>query len=459
MSFFCTLSILLLGYVLAAFRGVATTGMIAWLTLCIVSLFCAVLTKRDERRERRARETLPLVLTATLGMFASYQLTSGSFQNFVQWYDIAIWALAVIAIAVVLALRSDVITLRVFRNRVFPVILTGFLMIGVKTIRDSPHPHIDVFLLQQAGAEAITHLQNPYTATIPDIYGRSSPFYVDFVENGRTLYGFCYPPLVLFMELPSYLLTGDVRYTHLFALLLASVLIAAMRSSWFSFAAAILLLVNPMSLALVEFGWIEPLILLLFCALVFAATRYPKAVPWLLGLFLASKQTNLGILPLVPLLLNGSWALRSILRVCLITSTVIALSYLPFVFWNPHALLFSLVTLQVSVPLRLDLISYPAYFVKRGWPTFPIWLPFFYLPLGALFCWLKAPRTPVGFAWGTALLMVPFFALSKQGSPNYYFFALGALCCAVALTEGEPSVRSEVAVLGRETRLSQSESC
>ncbi len=33
--------------------------------------------------------------------------------------------------------------------------------------------------------------------------------------------------------------------------------------------------------------------------------------------------------------------------------------------------------------------------------------------------------------------MVPFFALSKQGSPNYYFFALGALCCAVALTEGD----------------------
>jgi hypothetical protein len=139
----------------------------------------------------------------------------------------------------------------------------------------------------------------------------------------------------------------------------------------------------------------------------------------------------------VPLLLNGSWAFKSILRLAAIVLAVAALSFLPFFFWNPHALVLSLLTIQISVPLRLDLISYPAYFVRRGWPKPPIWLPFLYLPLGAFFCWLKAPRTPSGFAWATALLMVPFFALSKQGSPNYYFFALGALCCAVALTEGD----------------------
>jgi voltage-gated potassium channel Kch len=241
------------------------------------------------------------------------------------------------------------------------------------------------------------------------------------------------------MELPAYLLTGDVRYTQVFALLLASILIASMRVSWLSAGAAVLLLVNPMSLGFAEFAWIEPLILFLFCATLFAASRYPKAVPWLLGLFLASKQTNIAILPIVPLLLNGSLAFKSVLRLAAIVLAIAALSFLPFFFWNPHAFLLSLVTVQISVPLRLDLISYPAYVVKRGWPKPPIWLPFFYLPFGAFFCWLKAPRTPSGFAWATALLMVPFFALSKQGSPNYYFIALGALCCAVALTEGDPT--------------------
>ena len=44
------------------------------------------------------------------------------------------------------------------------------------------------------------------------------------------------------------------------------------------------------------------------------------------------------------------------------------------------------------------------------------------------------PRTPAGFAGGVALVYFAFFAFNKQAFENYYFFVIGALCCAVALT-------------------------
>jgi len=62
-----------------------------------------------------------------------------------------------------------------------------FLIVGIRTIRNNPNLRIDVFLLQQAAAKAVINFQNPYTATIPDIYGPSSPYYIPMVENGRAV--------------------------------------------------------------------------------------------------------------------------------------------------------------------------------------------------------------------------------------------------------------------------------
>ncbi len=41
---------------------------------------------------------------------------------------------------VFLTLRGEGMTLRAFRNWLFPLVLAGFLIAGAKTIRDNPHP-------------------------------------------------------------------------------------------------------------------------------------------------------------------------------------------------------------------------------------------------------------------------------------------------------------------------------
>ncbi len=79
--------------------------------------------------------------------------------------------------------------------------------------------------MQQASAEAMVHFRNPYTVSIEDVYRPDSPFYIPLSRNGRTLYGLFYPPLIAILDVPSFLLTGDIRYGYLLALLLSSALI------------------------------------------------------------------------------------------------------------------------------------------------------------------------------------------------------------------------------------------
>jgi hypothetical protein len=152
-------------------------------------------------------------------------------------------------------------------------------------------------------------------------------------------------------------------------------------------------------------------------------------------LFLASKQTHIAVLPLAPFLLSELREWKAVLRFTAKSCAVVAALYLPFYFWNSQAFVLSLITVQMKVPLRLDLISYPAYIARRGWLHLPVWLPFLYLPLGCYVCLRNLPRTLRAFALAVAVVTIPFFALSKQGAPNYYFLAFAVLCCALALTE------------------------
>jgi len=434
MSFFCTVSILALGYILGAHRFLATAGIMGWLTAAIGFLAFAVCARPGAETEERARRGLPILLTGTLGMFATYQLMG-------VWLrprsDVALWLLLSGVTVLYLAFRTKGLTLHVCRTQILPLLLLGFLIVGVKTIRDEPDPHIDLFLSQQAAAQALTRFQNPYTATIPDIYGLASPLYIPMFKDGRSIFGSFYPPLIALVELPSFLLTGDVRYTHLIALLISSCLIALMRKSWLSLCGGALLLINPFSLLLIQFAWTEAIAILFFCATLFSVSRYPRAVPYLFGLFLTTKQPVLATLPLVPLLIGETRNWKQMIGFMSKSLAVVTIVCLPFFLWNRGAFVLSLLTVQTVGPLRKDLISYPAYAASIGWFTAPFWLPFLSLPITLYLALWKAPRNPVGFAAASALLLIPFFALSKQGSPNYYFLEVGMLCCAVAMTASD----------------------
>ncbi len=312
--------------------------------------------------------------------------------------------------------------------------MAGFLVLGIQTIQGDPSPDIDVFIMQQAAAKAMVHLQNPYTVSIPDMYGPASLYYIPLTRNGRTLYGLNYPPLIGILNVPAFLLTGDIRYGQLLALLLSSALIALMRPSWPALCAAVLLLINPFSLTMIEAAWIEPILILLFCLTLFSVLRYPRAVPYLFGLFLCAKQTNLAVLPLGLMLLNNEYRWKELVGFFGKALAVVVAVNLPFYLWNPGAFVLSLVKVQLLVHVRIDEISYLAYGAARGWFTLPSWLSFLYLPVGLYVGLRKAPRTVAGFAAASAFTLMPFFALSKQGAPNYYFLVIGMMCAAVALS-------------------------
>jgi hypothetical protein len=432
MTFFCTLSILALGLTMGMWQGRPATGEMAWLTACIASIACAVCARPGPAECARAQRVLPVVLACVIGVFAGSQLFAA---DSMLRYHISVWLLLG-CIVLLYTVRRGIPSLRQCRTRIVPIVMLGFLLLSIKTIRDDPKPRIDVFLMQQASAKAMVELRNPYTVSIPDIYGPGSPYYIPLTRNGRTLYGFNYPPAMGFLDVPAYVLTGDIRYGEVAALLLSSGLIVLMQASWTALCGAVLLLINPYSLTMIHYAWTEPMLIFLFCLTLFCVSRFPKASPYIFGLFLCAKQTDLAILPLGWMLVDGSreWkAVAGFLGKSLGVAIAIAL---PFYLWNPDAFILSTVTLQLRVPLRLDEISYSSYAATKGWFALPVWLPFLYLPIGAYLVAWKAPRSTAGFAAASALILVTFFALSKQGGTNYYFLEFGMMCCVLALANG-----------------------
>ncbi len=162
-----------------------------------------------------------------------------------------------------------------------------------------------------------------------------------------------------------------------------------------------------------------------------------------LGLLFAAKQYTILALPLSFLLLppfllrppkrpSRDW-FRLLWPAFLVAGAVT----LPFVLWNPPAFWKSVVTVQQSGPFRWDALTYLVWYGLHGHPwvaqpsvaflctTFAV-----LLALG-LAVW-RAPRTPLGFAAALALAALVFFAFNKQAFANYYFFVIGALCCAIA---------------------------
>lgn len=430
-TFFATLSALALGVVLAQWKGAPSLSVLMSLTASIGALGMAACGPATRLLDQRARKGLPLLMAATLGVFVAYASRPSFPAQSGPRGDTAGWLLLSGAVLVGVRFTAKDFSIQTIRKWLLPVVLIGFVLVSVRTIRTVPHPQIDVFLYQQAAAKALLEGRNPYTATIPDIYGPGSPFADPLVRNGRTVNGFPYPPITAFLEVPSFVLTGDIRYTHVLALVLSAWLIVFMRRSWLSLWAGLLVVVNPFAQSMIEDAWVEPLGIVFLCASLFLVSRHPKFLPYLFGLFLSTKQPLLALIPFAPMLIGSSWRSKTVVPFIAKSLAVVAALYLPFYLWDPRAFVMSLVTLQIRVPMRIDLISYTAFAAAKGWFLPPAWLPFLYLPIGLSLGLWRAPRTPAGFAAASALLLVPFFALSKQGAPNYYFQGMAMICAAI----------------------------
>jgi hypothetical protein len=319
----------------------------------------------------------------------------------------------------------------------FALLLATMLLTGAWVIRKTPAPYIDVWVFQQEACKALLEGRNPYSMRMPNIYEAGIFVYApDLMKGGRLEFGYPYPPLSLFLALPGYLIGGDHRYSQLAAIVAAAALTYFARPGRLGLIGALMILFTSRFFYVLEQAWTEPFVVLGLAGTVFAACRYPKALPYVLGLFLATKQYLLFVPPLVVLLVE--WPIRwKDLGVMLAkAAAVAALVSLPLILWDVRAFWHSAVTLQAKQPFRNDALSFLVWLywnVSRGTAeSIGTKLAFAGAVAAVPLAIRRWPRTPGGFAAGVGLVYFVFFMFNRQAFANYYFFVLSAFAVAVA---------------------------
>jgi len=318
---------------------------------------------------------------------------------------------------------------------------------GIWLIHASPKPDIDVFMFQQTSSKVLLHAQNPYLQTHPNIYGNMDVYGPGWVKNGKLTVGNPYPPLSIYFSFFSYVLTRDIRYGYLLAILVAGVLMASLQPGRVPLLAAYILLFTPRIFFVLEQSWTEPLVLLLSVAVVWCALHRPAWLFVALGLLMASKQYMIFLFPLIILLIPSKssrriWAQASGLTV----GTAFAVTA-PLALWNFPAFLWDVGLAQWNQVFRTDSLSYAVLYLHVFGKVPPQFISFIVLAVVLVLMCLFCARTPAGFATAMALCLGLFFATSKQAFCNYYFLVVGILCCALAALPGSDNLF----VFGRKT--------
>ena len=431
-------SVAALGWALQIANGFYDDQALMWLTVAFVLAIVATVVWRAERsltllapRGQLGEGWLHLLTVMAVACQIVSLLTTPPGMYLDERANIGLFNGGVIAEAAVISI--GVARIGKLARVWFPAFLALHLALGVWMIRSSPAPRIDVVTVHGEAFDALLHGRSPYDLSFENIYGPDSPFYnPQLLEGDRVMFGYPYPPLSLLLTAPGHFIAGDYRYAQLVAWVVAAALIGYMSSSLFAKLAAALLLTQPRGFFVLEQGWTEPMVLLLLAMTTFAMTRRPDLARWSGGLLLATKQyLVLG----APLLWRFARRRQHPWRFFLTAIAVVIVVTLPLALWRPRAFVDSVLLLQMREPFRLDSLSYLSWAARHdfGAGSF-VWS----IGAGALALTaavLLTPNTSAGFALSLALSAFATFAFGTKAFCNYYFFVVGALCCAGAAME------------------------
>jgi hypothetical protein len=308
--------------------------------------------------------------------------------------------------------------------------LVSYAVLGAATIYFNPEVPIDVVVIHREALDGLLNGENPYSLTYPDIYGPDHPYTVPGTSvNGRLISGFPYPPLSLLLALPGHWMAGDYRYSQLAANIVSALLIAYARPSTRSGMAAVMFLLTPTSLFILNMGWTEPFLVLLLACVVFCAIRGRRLLFVPLGLLFAVKQHTFLVALAVPLLAN-TWSGAATLLVR--SGLVAVLAYTPFIVWDGTSLFRGVTaTTFFANYFRMDSLSYSAWIASMTGVKLPRPIAGLACLGAAAFAFMRLPRTPAAFALAVSLIFLTFFALNGVSFCNHYFFVLGAAACSV----------------------------
>ncbi|PZR13492.1 MAG: hypothetical protein DI536_12085 [Archangium gephyra] len=309
-----------------------------------------------------------------------------------------------------------------------PIALVAFSWLGAWMLKASPNPFIDVFSETNEAIRGLLHGENPWSMKYPNIYHHTLWYGPGAADNDWIYVGFPYPPMSLLISAAGWFF-GDIRWANLACLLLAAGAFISMRGR-FGVLAAALFLTSPRILFVLEQAWTDVYLIGLLALLLLCVQRFPKAAPFVLGVFLVTKQYMIFLVPLLPMLFPENATRREqgiFLAKAALTGLVINL---PFIAMGPMVLLKALTYSQH--PFRTESLSFLAMTAQNGVPTLPLWTQWaLIIPVQAL-CWWRGPRGIAGFAFGTAATIGVFFAFSKHAFCNHHFLVVGAACAALA---------------------------
>lgn len=319
----------------------------------------------------------------------------------------------------------------------FPAALVAYAATGAYWIHAHPNPpNTDAFVLQQDGCAALLRGEKPYSITIPLVFDSGvQPYAPELVKDGRALFGYTYPPVMLFLNLPAYVLTGDHRHAEMLALAITAALLGYMRPGRFPKIVALFYLFCPRSFMIVEVSWTDPIMGMLIALTVFCAIRFPRATPYVFGVLVAAKQYSLFYIPLAVLLVPSGKP-RDILTFLVKGGVTGAVLSLPLALLDWPGFMHSAIRLQFLQDWYEWSLGYMA---VLWWINVPVpvlhamkMLPFVLALVFSFYCVRKLPRTPGAFALAICVVYLVFVAFNKQAFLNYYCMVFAAGCCALA---------------------------
>lgn len=413
-----------LGHAIQIKSGLYAPAALPWLTL---ALACSALGAAGPRSTRDWSTIVTVLLVAGV-VWQISELAQAPPARYLQTKRLRpfhVWAAAE-----ALVVLAGLLPVRKLKAAWFPILIAMQAGLGLWILRWSPAPQIDVVTVTNAALDALAHGHSPYAITFANIYGGDTSFYGQgAVADGRVLFGYPYPPVSLLLSLPGYAL-GDYRYASLAALLLTAVLIGYASPSPRARLAGALFLTTPRIFFVLEQGWSEPMSLLLLAQTVFVMLKVPAAAAPLSGITIASKQYL--VVALVPLWRYArAWAPSVPAFAGLVIAAAAAMT-LPFLLWSPRAFVDAVILLQAREPFRADSLSYLPWLSAHGWPepSF-LWTLIAMLSALAIVAW-RGGASPASFPASLAFTTCATFAFGRKAFCNYYFFVIGALCCAIA---------------------------
>ncbi len=306
----------------------------------------------------------------------------------------------------------------------FIVLAVALAIAGAGAIKSSPRPNIDVWTVQQGGAEALLDGRNPYTAVAVRDTGPRDGVDVPYV----------YPPTQLYLTLPGYALGGDVRYSMLAALLITGFALRfIVRKSGRSLPAivedgpALVVWTMPKLLFILEQSWVDPVQVMLVCvATASVFTKRPTLIAVAFGIVLTAKQTMFWAVGLAGLFLGFS------VRQWIVVASVGGAMVLPFAVADFMRLKHSLLDFVNALPDRPDALTLNNWVFRKFNFMLPTRLAFPFAAVVAAVSYWRMPRTLQHWALATVVTYTIFFVFNKWAFANYYFTLCGLAALAAA---------------------------